>query len=299
MTFEASDQIEHFLSRLELQLRLPKHRKQEVVDELRSDLLTQKAAHMAAGKTQQEAQTRVLESLGDPDSLASELSSTVAPSSGGAIRIIRYLVACGIIVWGGMMMWTLRAWSYGFSPLTTGGILALHLALILVVWPGIVWRSNWLYGLVPAAICVAILIALNTAGVSSTTTIDLDAPAAAASTDHDSSNNRGTAVLAAFVAIAVYLMVAIQPRRQRIRVVVLALLAFALVEVSFLLEEMKFRADRDQLELAVQNGEDLTERKDVRITDSGEHLSLFWERKLCPGFAIAYSSETGKVWVND
>ena len=62
-------------------------------------------------------------------------------------------------------MWTFRAWDYGLS---TGLFFALvfHLPVILVLWPRIIWRKNWLFGVVPAAVLVVGAFVLNMAGTS-------------------------------------------------------------------------------------------------------------------------------------
>jgi hypothetical protein len=63
------------------------------------------------------------------------------------------------------------AWDYGFSAGLFFAML-FHLPVILVLWPKIIWRKNWLFGVVPAVVLVLGAFVLFMTGTTEQTGVD-------------------------------------------------------------------------------------------------------------------------------
>ena len=319
------ERFETYLDRLDRSLTVSAPKKREIVDEIRSDLLAQVKRHQGAGKSEAEAVDLALEEMGDPNELAHSLSEVVPPLSTGPVKVLRILAAGGLIAWTLYLLWNIRAWTYGVSPGISAGLIAFHLSLILLVWPGIIWRRNWLFGLVPAGICLVLFLVLQVVGMSQTSsqvTIPIEispegevqAPAEAISPEPPESPippALGYSVLVGLLGATALLFYLMQRPRQRRVAIVAALLALLFIEGYFFLDEVRFRKERDRLlELVSQphpgdggplEESELGERPGVRINLSPgqDAFTLFWARPLASGYSLCYSSETDRHWVND
>ena len=80
------ERFETFLSRLEISLAVNPRQKQEIIDEIRSDLLAQVKGFQEEGKSEAEAVDLAIEEMGEPEALAQSLSDVVPPLSTGPIR---------------------------------------------------------------------------------------------------------------------------------------------------------------------------------------------------------------------
>ena len=325
------ERIDEFLGAVETALGRAGRQSKEILAEVRADLHAHVKRHRADGCTEDEAVGRALDQMGNPYELAHHVRWEVPPFGGELLTCVRYIAACCIGLWLIMLLWHFRAGAYGASgSLVVVGVLLLHLPVIVLLWPRVVWRSNRLFGLVPAGLAFVFALWLNAGGVQSHQTIDIgsllieegvlapkqpsEGPGPALA---DSGRTSVSAVLiftaAAFATLV--LLFAMQQRAQRRIVLVVGLLAFAVIEVPFQVEEAFFRGDRELVrayldtsferhgaypttEDATSNGPRLSNnRSGVRL--AGEHFSLFWSRPLCSGFSIQYLSEDERVRVQD
>ena len=302
------ERFETFLDRLENSLSVNPQKKREIIDEVRSDLLAQVKGFQEEGKSESEAVDLALEDMGDPEALARSLSEVVPPLSTGPVSGIRYLAAGGLMIWTGFLLWNFRAWTYGFSPGITAGLIAFHLSLVLVIWPGIIWRWNWLFGLLPAGLCLGVALAIQVVGVSSSFSYDLEE---ASTPEPGVSPLAGYSALAALIGITLLLFYLMQRPQQRRVAIGAACLVFLLVEGYFLIDEVRFRQERDRL-LALMNEhppggdaaldeDQLGKRPGVRVHLSPEQdtFTLHWARPFASGFSLCYRSEDDHIWVND
>ena len=104
-----------------------------------------------------------------------------------------------------------------------------------------------------------------------------------------------------------------QQRRQRVVALVATLVPLLTVEGIFQWEERVFRQQRDHMAGLVKEAKaPLPERGKLKevgvagakrgsysLSEDGTNFTLFWPRPLSSGFSIAYSSEDGRIWVND
>lgn len=317
--------IEDYLTALESALGRPNGQSRDIVDEVRADLSTQVEHLQADGLSHPEAVQQALGEMGNPYELAHQVKQQIPPFGGTAITAIRYVAAGGLILWLGVLLWLMRGWSYGISGLTvTLAILFMHLPVILLLWPRIVWRRNWLFGLIPAGIGLAVVLLLNLGGVESSQEIvfpqseeeiaalnrQLEQQAAAGD-----DTSAPILILATAGIVTFILLMAIQRKVQR-RVVLIALvLGASLIEVPFQIEEMVFRQDVESIHryLEANRGADgsypgeeefraagpelRTSSPGLRMSD--QSFSLFWTRPLSSGFSIRYSSEDGHISIQD
>ena len=302
------ERFETFLNRLENSLVVDPQKKREIIDEIRSDLRAQVKGLQEEGKSESEAVDLALEEMGDPETLGRSLSEVVPPLSTGPVSGVRYLAAAGLMVWAGMLLWNFRAWTYGFSPGVTAGLIAFHLSLVLMIWPGIIWRWNWLFGLLPAGLCLGVALAIQLAGASgssSSFTYDLTEMETPAPTPR-LSPLVGYSALAGLIGINLLLFYLMQRPQQRRITIAAACLVFLVVEGYFFIDEFRFRRERDRLLALVKDGSplddaDLGKRHGVRVNlyPNRDGFSLSWVRPLASGYSIHYSSSDGNTYVND
>lgn len=327
--------IDEFLGKFEMALGRSSRQSKEILAEVCADLHAHVKRHRADGCTEDEAVGRALDQLGNPYELAHHVRWEVPPFGGDLLTTVRYIAACSLALWLVMLLWFFRAGSYGgFGSLVVVGTLLLHLPVILLLWPQVVWRINLLFGLVPAGLAFVMGIWLAVGGVQSNQTLEtlhasqnidalqneegelspqqlieaLEAPLADAGLTSVST----VLIFSAAAFATVVLLIAMQQRAQRRIALVVALLLFAVVEVPFQVEEAFFRRDRelarahmDTRQETKPTTEDVTSTRQTLINSSarfqraGEHFSLFWPRTLCSGFSIHFSSKDGRVSLQD
>lgn len=323
--------IDEFLGTVETALGRAGRQSKEILAEVRADLHAHVNRHRADGCTEDEAVGRALDQMGNPYELAHHVRWEVPPFGGELLTTVRYLAACGVGLWLIVLLWHFRAAAYGASgPLVVVGVLMLHLPVILLLWPQVVWRSNWLFGLIPAGLAFVLALWLGAGGVRSHRMMDIRmtqieegvlAPQLPIEglgpllADSGGTSVSTVLIFAAAAFATIVLLFAMQQRAQRRIALVAALLAFAVIELPFQVEEAFFRRDRElaraHMDTSFKRQEANPTTEDVawneqRLSNNssgvrfaGEHFSLFWNRPLCSGFSIQYSSEDGRVRVQD
>jgi hypothetical protein len=312
---------EEFFDRLEAALGRPSPQNRDVVAEVRADFHAQVEVLQAGGMEEGVAVDQVLEQMGEPEVLAAGMKQALPPLSSGPVAMIRCILAGGLVVWTLLIMWTFRSWDYGFSA---GALIALglHLPVIMVLWPRIIWRKNWLFGVVPAAVLVSVAIVLNMTGTSHTEALMTEDGVLVAPPDLNVAEaDTGmrwqlVVLLSAFGLAAVVLFAMIQRRRQRYLVLAVALLPLLVVEGAFQWEESVFRAHVERMKRLMADPErklpargtfremgitasDRDGGGHVRLSEDGRDFGMFWSRPLSPSASLHYSSQDGRYSAND
>jgi hypothetical protein len=314
---------EEFFDRLEAALGRPSPQNRDVVAEVRADFHAQVDALQEGGMAEDEAVEQVLAEFGEPEALAAGMKRVLPPLSSGPLAVIRYVLAGGAILWTLALMWTFRAWDYGLSP---GLFFALlfHLPVILVLWPKLIWRKNWLFGVVPAAVLVGAAIVLNVAGTSQTSMeiVVAEDGSLAPSPDVelaevDDGVRWQLMVLIGALGVAVVILFGMmQQRRQRLVVLVAVLVPLLIVEGAFQWEESVFRAHVERVKRLMADPErklpargtfremgitasDRDGGGHVRLSEDGRDFGMFWSRPLSPSASLHYSSQDGRYSAND
>lgn len=318
------ERVEEFLDQLEEALPEPGHRKREILLEVESDLMASIDAGIESGHSENDSVNAALKEMGNPYEVAHKISQVVAPVSHTPIAIIRYFASAGVMLWTLYLCWNFRAWFYGpEAPAVLAVILLFHVPLIALVWPGIVWRKNWLFGLIPAGLAIVIAVAASVTGISASgermVPIDPQELAAMEAAPRSSDDLAPTwerlllfaGTLAAFAVI----LFAIQRTRQRHLVFGATLLVFLLVELTYQWEELRFRQDWKEISQFVEDyrkKDGAFPGKQALVTtgpalhnesflfSSGESgYQLFWDRPLNRGFALVADSRKDSIRVQD
>ena len=87
------------------------------------------------------------------------------------------------------------------------------------------------------------------------------------------------------------------------------------VEAAYQLEELRFRADREQVRAYLENSfkqngaypseeelmalDGISGARRISLNATGGDFTLYWPRPLNSGHSIVYASETDRIWVND
>ena len=304
----SSKRVVDFLERFEKSLRIAPDHRRDAVDEVRADLVAHIEHHAAEGCDEAEAVDRALNEMGDPDTLARQIGAAAPAFNHPALRIARYVLT--LLVAGGFAWLTfeLRAWRYGTSVpglIATG---AIFLTLVLLLWPAVVWRRNWLFSFVPAVVMLLFAMALIGVGTEQTTTLNT------APTPTPDRSVILLVLLTGSCALVVYLLVMIQRPRQRIIAIALGLLFPLAIELPYKVEESRYERAVDQAASVLNDYRAKHQAYPEAGTDTAvkieaigfrywsfeqdEGYTLLWDRPLSPGFALGTDHE-GRRWVND
>ena len=293
--------IDEFLGRLRESLRLSSDQAEEITAEVRGDLLDHIDDLRQKGHSEEEAVAIALEEMGNPYEMAFHVRRTVPLWDNRAVEVCRYVIAGGILLWSVYVLWGLRAWTYGFSPVIYVVGLLFFMPIVLVIWPRIVWRKNFLFGLLPPAVGVVLVLLVSMTGTSS-----------------EWGDAGRYLILTGIVATAIYVITLMQQRAQRQFVCAAALALVLCIEVPYQIEERTYRNYRSHVQnylAGLQDGcGEYPDRQTVEAhrpgwlnkmgidyspRRDGDGYSLIWTRPLSRGFAIGYSSTEDRIWIND
>ena len=308
MTNLISGRILGYLDALRTSLDLPAEQSQPVVDEVSADLMGHVQRHIEAGATEEDAVAAAITELGPPHQLGAQMKSAIPPLPAAGIRNLRKTAAIMLglaMLW---FLWNIRAWDYGFSWGRVVAFLSVTLPIILVVWPDIVWRQDWMFRFFPTALVLVGCFLMMTVGVS-TEYVNGEAT----TEPLISLNVARIGICVAFASLSFYLLWMVQRRQQRIAAVSLVLIVVAAIEIPFLVEESYWtqRLNVVQQSLEEAKAADGAYPSDVsflngkhigflyRPTRRGEQYTLIWDRVLNGHFALGFSSEGNRVWVLD
>ena len=331
----AEHDLDDYVSTLEQALGGARDQARAIGDEVRADLEAHRDRFLAEGCDEKEAVRRALDEMGNPFELAHRMRAEVPPFDGLPLSGVRLTLALAIVAWVALLLYEFRAWSYGFPPELVLPVLGLHLPVVLLLWPRIVWRDRLLYRVSLGGAAALVALGFVVMGrMSRPLVYDLDSGAV---------QDAGPSVIEIMVlagllgVLTVALLAAIQRPRQR-RVAVLATLAVVLaVELPFQVEEALFRRDLATIRrhfaagvtddggyertLAIHPrvpatgpdtrvvndltselaGLDLTS-ENITIRQEGEtpaEFALFWARPLRPTSSIGHSELHGTTFATD
>jgi hypothetical protein len=284
-----------------------------IIGEVHADLEAHAERYQAKGHSEDDAVDLAIGEMGNPYELAHHMRREIPPFGGKVLTRIRYALASGLILWTLFCLWMFRAWVYGFNPFFVATIVLIHFPAILFVWPRIVWRKNWMFGLIPAGLSLLLAMFINIAGteqhVPQTPVEEFSnsMPPAIGLT--------GTIVIVGLGMTALLLLISMQQRSQRRLIILAVLLGVGCVEAAFQGEELMFRLDRMQVRSYIETyfrekgsypTDDIVKsersklrNKDAHIQMDGSSFSFYWIRPLNPGYSIWYSSANGSVFVQD
>ena len=312
--------LDNYLEDLKRALSRQSAQSEGIVAEVRADLESHVERLQSEGSTEEEAVAGAIDEIGNPYEIAHQILEEIPPFGGDVISGIRYVAACGVILWVVFLLWTLRAGVYGFSPKLYAIIMLLHLPAVLLLWPRIVWRKNWLFGLIPAAIALMVVLSGAFGGVESSqsSTIPMDAGGeilAAEPSDTGISGIQLALISTLLLAIGFALLMAIQRRSQRRFALVALMLVLGGIEAVFQVEEWIFRKDRERLVNYLETAfradgaypaNEVVESQllglkcdHLRLSSQGEEFHIFWSRPLSSGHSIVYSSGKGGIRIQD
>ena len=289
-----------------------------VIDEVRADLEAHVRRSQAEGHSEEEAVRRACDEIGNPYELAHHIRKEVPPFGGRGVTVARYVAASAIALWTLFLLWATRPGVYGFDPALLALFALLHFPVILLLWPRIVWRKNWLFGMTPAALGLLVVLAAVFGGRTSTesSALPLDGGAAAAELDAGEPPRTTANLMAVGLGvIALGLLMSMQRRSQRRTAALALLLSVGAVEAAFQWEEMMFRRDRERIRdfmdtAFLEEGVYPTavnleaaglglSTVHVNLLGGGESYYAFWQRPLSPGHSIYFSPDGDDVHVQD
>lgn len=303
-----TERVFDYLETLRDAIDLPVEQSQSVVDEVSDDLRRHIQRRIEEGASEEEAVEAALAELGPAEQLGRQMKAEIPPFPTSQIRLLRKVGAFLLAMLLGWFLWNIRAWEYGFSWWRAIAVLSITLPLMLLVWPDVVWRRNWLFRWLPSALVFLFCMLAMTVGVQ-TEYVDGEPTR----TPLLSLNTVRLVITLAFVCLSAYLVAMMQQRRQRIGAIVAAIIVVAAIEVPYLVEETywhgRLRTIQQQLETAKSSGgsyplaDELSgvEHDGFRYQPGpqGERYTLIWDRSLNSHFALGYSSDRDDIWVLD
>ena len=322
------NRIDRFMRAFGQALGHPATSREEIIAEIRADLASHIERLEASGSSREEALDLALAELGDPQELARTLGPAATPMQGTAINTIRYIAAGGMLLCALGMMLGFRGLTYGWAGLGPVLIIGLFIMpLILLVWPGIIWRKNWLFGLIPVGIAVLIVLfsqfvgsetveidlssTLNTEGMATTGTMPVQPSGAAG--EEAPLPPESIALIAVLFGANLFLILAMQRRKQQ-RIILLALLVgISVVEIPFQIEELVFRRKiqqaRARYEAQARNAPDdnadqpTVPGQPLSPSNSRDGFVVEMNRAFSftggSGYTLVYHSEGNRVEVRD
>ncbi len=311
-----SQQVQDYLEALRTALRRTPEQSSLIVDEIRSDLFDHAQRLVDEGRDEPAAVAEALAELGPPEELARRITNEVPPWNSLAIRLTRQLFTIGLGLFLAWVAWHSRADTFGFSWIRAVGLATLFLPIVLIIWPGVVWRKNWMFSAIPAGCILVAAFLVISLGLSSQSVqmIDLENPPVPVSNQDAILSLVQYTLLLLFAGLTIYLLLMMQRWRQRWWAIGTALMLVTLIELPYAWEERQFTQRLEQMKgyLATaykQQGSYPTEpqlgnRPDANafryhVAPDGTNYSLFWTRPLSSGYELAYSTKRDAVWIID
>jgi hypothetical protein len=167
MSSVGREKAEEFFRQLEDAFSGSKEQAREITEELRADFDEHLKRFEGEGKSEDEAIELSLAEMGNPYELGHKMGQEVPPFAGKAATIIRYLLSVGVIAWLLFFLWVMRAWDYGFQSFPYALFGSLHLPVILLLWPRIIWKKNWMFTMSIATAAAFVLASVGFLGKES------------------------------------------------------------------------------------------------------------------------------------
>lgn len=255
--------VQAFFGSLERALGGPNEQSDAVQAELRADLEAQVRDAVAAGTGRDAAWSTALESMGEPAALAAAMRGSLPPAPPRPwLRNLRMIGAGLVAVWALSILFHWRSTDYGMDVRMTLLLLGAHLPLVLLLWPGLVWRWNPLFSTGASVVFVLLLVALEVWSRSTPVTDQLGAGVALATPGEGAALNTVAPqrvfgaidlVPIAFAGLIVAMFALLQRRRQRWLAIAWTVALLAPIEAVHQVEEGLFRAEARHVTAWIQD----------------------------------------------
>lgn len=324
--------VREYFASLEQALGGPHEQSDAVQAELRADLEAQVRDAVAAGADRDLAWNQALDAMGEPEALARSMRGALPPAMPRTwVRNLRMIGSGLVAFWALRLLFEWRSTDYGIEPRMTLVLLGTHLLLVLLLWPGLVWRWNPLFYTGSSLTIVFLLVLLEV--WSRNTTITNKGGSELVEVAGQASQTVGAAAPAvpswelrdlvplAFAGLIVLTFWMIQRRRQRWLAIAWTVALLAPIEAVHQVEEGLFRAEARhaaawvEARLAKQGtlptSEEFRREYEPRWLsrlsfspargtdpDGSPSWSLQWSRATVRNHELGYHS-TGRFWGND
>lgn len=241
----------------------------------------------------------------------------VPPWNGPVVRSLRVLLTIAFTLLLASIAWHARADTLGFSWLRVVGWGTMFLTIILIAWPGVVWRKNWMFSAIPAGCIMLLAMLVLSLGFSGQTVQQIGPDGQLIAATPSASGTLHVVLyvlLGLFVLFSVYLLLMMRQPRQRLAAIGLVLLLLAIIELPYAWEEQQFALHLDEMKAYLattyqEQGAYPTEQQlgkrlagssfHYRVAPDGSDYSLFWTRPLNHGYELGYSTKRDAVWIID
>lgn len=317
MTNSISEQLQNYFDELETALKLSVSQKHDIVAEIRSNAVEKINTLCQSGIAESEAVSQTLAELGSPSTLAQSISH-IAPPFGSQIltytRILLFWLLFAAAIYIGLGF---RASFFGSSLTYYIGIEALFFPILLLTWPKIIWRANWLFSFIPAMIIYAICLLAISTGVSSTAEYTLPQNAQKIQDVPQPELNAWLPLLliSCLSLLSIYFLTMMQQMQQRKRAMLFAVVTALVIETPYFFEEQQIRQLAKKIrgyetqngglpsnqEFATLMSSSLSTLNSVSYdhTNQTRSFTISLERQFFPGHRIIYSGFTDEVVVTD
>lgn len=317
MSNSISELVQNYFDELESALKLSSTQTRDLVDEIRSNAIDKIADLCRAGVAEADAVSQTLDDLGSPSRLAESIRHESPPFHSPlatTLRGVGAVAAVGIALYCGLAF---RASFYGPSWTFYIGLVGVFLPLVLLLWPKVVWRVNWLFNFIPVAVVFAAIMLAASLGTKHSENL-ITQPALASNTAADLSTTTTWLQLSILLCLATltgYLLLMVQQVHQRKIICGLTLVAVAIIETPFLIEEYMVRNLANQVSVfQKRNGTLPTPQEfsrlpppsllslnsvDYRPSTSTSAFTISMDRQLFPSHRIIYSGPVGDIVVTD
>lgn len=245
--------VQEFFANLERALGGSNEQSDAVQAELRADLEAQVREAVAAGADRDLAWTEAIEAMGEPYALGHSMRVALPPAPPSSwLRNLRVIAAGLTATWALCAMFEWRSADYGFEPRMMLMLLGLHLPLVLLLWPGLVWRWNPLFSTGAAVVFGVLLVILELWARNTPVTHELGAGVGLATPGGSAAPGAVVVETAwrlvdlipiAFAGLIVVMFTLLQRPRQRWLALAMTLGLLAPIEAVHQVEEGLFRAE--------------------------------------------------------
>lgn len=314
MKSDILERTEAYLTKLERSLDVSGKQARDILDEARSDLLDHVKRFREQGKDESDAVDLAIAEMGDPVAAATEIGATLPPDSPSWLKVFRILLSLPVICFGVMVLQFSYSSQYGRDLNTVVGSMALlsfFLMPALLLWPTIVWRKNWLFGVIPAGASLLLVMMAMSLGISQSTSVSgtdykpysivekyPEKPGRDIDRDAIQLDRRAPLPLivkigaAVLVLTTIYLIAFIQRSNQRRIVIALALLIIIGFETIYRIDEARFQKVLNQR---------LDEREKMlsqpRTSPEDAEFTLNWKSQWA--YNLNYNSARNYLWIMD
>jgi hypothetical protein len=311
MTNLISEQLQNYFDELETALKIAAPQKRDILDEIRNNTMERIAALCRSGTAEPQAVEQALEELGPPRELAISILKETPPFNSPVIIWTRYAVFAALLLFAIFSGFAFRASFFGPSIIFYATLVGVFLPPLLLCWPTIVWRVNWLFSFLPMVAVLAIIVFAASLGAQHSEDIHLSHPPGEVAVE-ESSGLLPMFATVLFTLLALYILSLVQQRRQLRTVISLTCLTLLIIEIPFYWEEQQIRNFASSvLYHQAENGRLPTEDEFIQKNDATKSsvkygaateshtFTIAKDRTLFPGHRIIYSGPEGNVFVTD